>query len=335
MDQEVAAPPVAPYVAHVAVLEIIDRDGSVRDNVAVREWPLRVGRALDNHFVLDDPYTAAHHFIVEPDAEGHVTLVAGDTLNGVQCGLHHVKSGERFSIGDSPLAMMIGRTSLRLRLASHVLPPEQALIPVRSFNQSWSTIAVLAVVTALTLMVGNYFEAEPNNFVRSLGPLGLWAIAVLLGWTALWTLLSKIFTRQGRFGWHLSVFLIAVLAWQVATAGSALMAFSFSWPWVTDFAFIPVYAIVGAMLYFHVQGVEPHYPRRIRAVSLSGVVTAVVLNLWFNWQLTDRFGAELYMNHLFPPAVRVVAPVDMANFMQGVEAMQPTLDAKARKDVAP
>ena len=63
----------------LAVLEVLDRDGSVRHSVGVREWPLRVGRALDNDLVLDDPHTAAHHFSVEPDAEGRVTVMVGNS----------------------------------------------------------------------------------------------------------------------------------------------------------------------------------------------------------------------------------------------------------------
>ena len=38
------------------------------------------------------------------------------------------------------------------------------------------------------------------------------------------------------------------------------------------------------------------------------------------------------MNHLFPPALRVAKPVDTTQFLQGVEALQPTLDEKAKED---
>ena len=46
----------------VAVLEVLDRDGSVRHSVSVPAWPLRVGRALNNDLVLDDRTHAPHHF---------------------------------------------------------------------------------------------------------------------------------------------------------------------------------------------------------------------------------------------------------------------------------
>jgi len=54
--------------------------------------------------------------------------------------------------------------------------------------------------------------------------------------------------------------------------------------------------------------------------------------LWSNVQSGDRLGSELYMNHLFPPALRLAKPVDTARFMQGVAALQTQLDDKAKKD---
>ena len=40
------------------------------------------------------------------------------------------------------------------------------------------------------------------------------------------------------------------------------------------------------------------------------------------------------MNHLFPPSLRVARPVDTTQFLQGVAALQATLDDKAKDDAA-
>ena len=39
----------------LALLEVLDRDGQVRQSYPVLEWPLRIGRALDNDVILSDP----------------------------------------------------------------------------------------------------------------------------------------------------------------------------------------------------------------------------------------------------------------------------------------
>lgn len=322
----------------LAVLEVLDREGAVRQSVSVHAWPLHVGRALDNGLVLDDPHTAARHFSVAPDEEGRIRLTVGESVNGLQADTRRLAAGESFEVttgpGDAPPLLVAGRTHLRLRLAAHVLPPEQALAASRAQAQSLPRLALLVVAVAFVLAFGNWLDADPDVFVRSLGSFAISALAVGLAWSGLWTLLSKVFTRQGHFGWHLGVMLVAVLAWEVMTAGTALLAFAFSWPWITDFNFIPGYAILGTLLYFHLQAVEPLHPRRTLGFALGAAVIGSALSLWFNLQGSDRAGSELYMNHLFPPALRVARPVEMPDFMQGVAELQPRLDTQAKKDEA-
>jgi hypothetical protein len=323
---------VMPELAVVAVIEVLDRDGSVRHSVSVREWPLRVGRALDNELVLDDAHTAAHHFSVAPDDEGLATLTVGDSINGLQFNAQRLAAGERVAVGALPPLLTVGRTHLRLRLASHALAPEQALQASISLTHALPTLAVLVLAVVLSLVFSTYLENDPDTFVKSLGSLAIYGVLVALGWSGLWTLLSKVFTRQGHFGWHVGVLLIATLAWQLLTLASGLLAFAFSLPWVTDFVFVAGYVLLGAMLFFHLQAVEPHHPRRTRGFAIASVAMGIVLSLWFNHQGSDRLGSELYMNHLFPPALRVATPVSTDRFMQDAAALQPTLDAKAKKD---
>ena len=129
------------------------------------------------------------------------------------------------------------------------------------------------------------------------------------------------------------VLLIAVLTWQAVTVGTSLMAFAFSWPWLSDFGFVLDFAILSAMLYFHLQAVEPHHPRRTLGLAVASLVLGVGVSAWRNVQSSDRLGEELYMNHLFPPALRVAKPVDTTQFLQGVAGLQATLDNKAKEDV--
>ena len=63
----------------LALLEVLDRDGHVRQAVPVTSWPADVGRALDNTLVLDDPHVAAQHLRVDAYSEG-VFVQVGDTV---------------------------------------------------------------------------------------------------------------------------------------------------------------------------------------------------------------------------------------------------------------
>src|SRR5204863_320050 len=93
------------------------------------------------------------------------------------------------------------------------------------------------------------------------------ALSAGLTWCAGWSLLSKIFTRRSHFWWHVRVLLLGVLAIDIAGSLSRLLAFSLSLPTLSDFAFVPVYAIAATMLYFHVKGVAPRRPPRRSSIA--------------------------------------------------------------------
>lgn len=319
----------------LAVLEVLDRDGGVRQSVKVTAWPLRVGRAFDNDLVLDDPYTAPQHLRIARDEGGQLTLTVGESVNGLQCDGRALAAGEHAPLPTGPharpVSLVLGRTQLRLRFASQVLAPEQVLGVARVLTQGWPTLLLLALAVALVLGFNTWLESEPDLLTKSLASFAISALAIGFGWAGVWTLLSKVFTHEGHFGWHLRVMLLAVLAWEALMNGTALLAFAFSWPWITDFNFMPAYAILGTMLYFHLQAVEPLHPRRTLGFAIGSAIAGLGLSLWFNVQATDRPGSELYMNHLFPPALRVAKPVELPRFMQGAAELQSRLDAQAKK----
>ena len=316
----------------LAVLEVVDRDGQVRQSVVVRRWPLRVGRALDNQLVLADPHVAAHHFHVESTAQG-LQLVVGETGNGVQLGRHRLHSGEshRWPAEGEALEMTAGRTRLRLRSAAQVLPAELPLAGLATRSRRWVPSLVAGCVLLAAMMFNTYLDTDPDTQVRAYAGLLLAAIAVTAVWCGLWALLSKTFTRQSRFGWHLRVFLFAGITLLAVDYLPKLLAFSLSWPGLSSFGFIATYAVAAAALYYHLLGVEIARPRLLRAVAAAGVAVAVALTLWFNVQRSDLFGEELYMSHLFPPALRLAQPVTSERYFEGIAALQTTLDEKAQQ----
>ena len=114
----------------LALLELLDRDGSVRQAIPVHAWPLTLGRALDNDVVLSDPHVAAQHLRVEAVERG-LDLVAGATANGVQANTARLRAGERMTLPlqGEPAEITAGRTRLRLRLPEHTLAPELPFAP--------------------------------------------------------------------------------------------------------------------------------------------------------------------------------------------------------------
>jgi hypothetical protein len=331
---DVAPPaPAAPGApATLAVIDVFDRDGHPRQTFHVTRWPLRVGRALDNDIVLGDAHVATHHLSIGPEAAG-LTLHVGDTRNGVALGRRRLARGERAVLAPDgpPIDLMLGRTPLRLRLPGHALAPELALAPDGSLTRRVGSLLLAAILLIAGTLFTTYLDTDPDGFSRAAGSALLAGLLGAAVWCSSWALLSKTFTRQARFGWHLRVFLYASLALLAVAALPALLAFAFSWPWLTDFDFIGSIVVIAAALYFHLLAVEQTRHRVLKWAAATCAVVGVAVAFWFNVQRTDQFGDELYMSHLFPPALRLARPVPVDAFVDGLATLQSTLDKKAKE----
>ena len=323
----------------LGLLEALDRDGMVRQAWRIERWPVTIGRALDNDVVLTEPHVAPHHATLDlvPAAEGvgadSLVVTAGATNNGLSVGRERIAAGSARTFVDTgrDLDLHIGRNSLRLRLPGHALAPELTLAPMLAREIRWLPTAGLALASLMFVLFNTYIDNDPDGLGREIGKAVLSALLVAALWCGFWALLSKIFARQSSFGWHVRVFVIASLAFVVLGTLPPLLAFAFSWPWVTDYAFVVVIATVATTIYFHLLAVEPGRERLMRAVALTGFAVGVALQIWFNVQRTGRPGEELYMNHLFAPQLRLAKPVAVGSFIDKLAPMQAILDKKAKE----
>lgn len=314
------------------VLELLDRDGQVRQVHRIPAWPFSVGRALANDLPLSDPYLAARHLRFAADAHGLVLQVL-DTANGVQLGARRLRAGEQLRLDDSgtPIELSAGRTRLRLRLPSQQLADERPIAATATRLQRYGTTLGAAAVVLGGLAFNTWLESDPDTFARAIGATLMAVVVAAAVWCGLWALLSKTFTHQSHFGWHLKVLMGAGVAWLAVAVLPEGVAFALSWPWVSDFAFVPAYAVAAAALYFHLLAVEPARPRLMRGVAVVAWASAVALSLWSNHQRGGRLGAELYMSHLFPPALRLARPVPVERFVDGLAPLQAVLERKAKE----
>lgn len=318
--------------APLALLEVLDRDGQVRQSFSVLRWPLRIGRGLDNDVVLSDPHVAAEHFTLALGDRG-LALIVGETKNGVQLGSRKLDANTSHLLASSREApeFSAGRTRLRLRLPDQALAPELPLAVVAPLRQRLVPIGVAALVLMAGMLFNTYLDTDADGLGRAVGNTLLSTVAGALIWCGAWALLTKTFTHQARFGWHLRVFLVSSIAWLAVGALPGVLAFALSWPWLTDFAFVGSFVVGAAALYFHLLAVEPARHRGLRWAAVACAVVGVALTLWFNVQRTDQFGEELYMNHLFPPALRLARPVANDAFIDDLARLKPLLDKKAKE----
>ena len=316
-----------------ALLEVIDRDGHVRQVWTVQGWPARIGRALDNDVVLTDPHVAPHHFTLTQDEQGGLALEVGDTVNGVSIGPHRIAAGVRSLLprDAASVDLVAGRSRLRLRLADAPVAAEMPLAGIAVQDSRILPSLAIGLVLLGGIAFNSYLDSDPDTFSRLAGYALLAALSATAIWCGAWALLSKTITRQSHFSWHLRVFMVAGLTLLALSAIPGLLAFSLSWPWLTDFSFIATYAVGATALYFHLLAVEPARPKLLRWVVAIGAVVGIALTLWFNVQRTSRVGEELYMSHLFPPKLRLAQPLATDRFIAELAPLRALLDKKAKE----
>src|SRR6187200_3216580 len=121
MDDDAVGPPLK-----LAIVEVLDRDNHTRQVVPVARWPVTIGRAVDCDLVLDDPYVAAHHATLD-EIDGALMLIVGESVNGAQLQVRHLKASERAPLSGGEVSQL-GGTRLRLRRAADAIAPEREFL---------------------------------------------------------------------------------------------------------------------------------------------------------------------------------------------------------------
>ena len=219
----------------VALIELLDTEGRVTGAFDVTEWPVRLGRALDNEFVLHDPQVAAHHATLDIDAAGVLTLHVGNSRNGAR--IEQGRAMVPLSVGEQarlePLARwQLGGSLLRVRRLQDPLPAEAAQAGLALQAPGWLLPALAVAALAwmgITLWLGNNPDSGWEDYVPAL----LSAAGGLAVWGLLWGLASKLFTHRFVFTPHLRLALGFTLAMLASELVLSMLAFAFDWPWAS------------------------------------------------------------------------------------------------------
>lgn len=316
-----------PRSDRLALIELLERDGRVRQQIEVAAWPVTIGRGLDDAVVLDDPHVAAAHVRIEPDEDGTLRLqVADDARNPVQIGRRRVRAGERAELPRGP--WMIGQTGLRVRWPGEQLPPERPLASVRPARG----VAVTALL--LWAMVVAEFAIAIDPGAR----LTVWMVPLLsvpialTAWASLWGLMSKLFRHRFEFWPHVAIALRWALASIAVRWVVPMVAFALSWPWLLGPAAILSTALFFGMVRSHAIRVLPSRARGITLALGAALVTLVALQSIGQHQSTDRWIGPLYLSQLGPPALRAAPAVPVTQFIDEARALKDELAANAAAD---
>ncbi len=331
------APTEPPRPApRVAMVELLDADGRVQHAWDVHHWPLRLGRALDNDVVLHDEHAAAHHVVLDVDAQGRLFVVASRSRNGVR--IEQGRSTLTLGAGQqallAPLASWhIGTSTLRVRRPDDPLPAERVLSPTAASGTRWPTLWLLALA-ALWAGASLWIENNPDaSWERYLPEVAALCGAAAL-WSGLWGLASKLFNRHFVLMPHLRVLLAYALAIGACQLGLSLLAYAADWPWASRLREPVTWALSAALVAHHLRLVMPARARRINLALAAACVLAVASGMALNWQRTDRFFDELYATTLPPPSWRFAPARPADALIEDLRGLEAPLARSARKAAA-
>jgi len=319
-------------MAPLGFIEILDGKGGVVERVAVDSFPTTVGRAYSNHVILNDPYVCPMHLKIEPDEQGR--LIARDlgSVNGLRADAQsgrvaslEVRSGTNFRVG---------RTLLRFCSVEH---PSSATIkdnengPSRLASPTVAVIAGLAMF--LLLCLDSYLGMVERGTVAGIIAEPVFTFAMLLVWSGLWALASRIVVSRFHFNRHVTIVCGAI-------AGFFVLGFCSEW---LEFLFpaVPVLRVAGlfgsavivaALVYAHL-GFASAMRRRSRlwaALSVSAAMAGV--SVISDFASRSKFSNVMEFSGIVKPIEAAWLPtISMDQFIDRSQKLKQELDTLAQK----
>ena len=313
----------------LALIETLDRDGQPRQALRVFQWPVRIGRAIDCDLVLDDPHVAAHHATLDWREDGlHVEPVA--SLNGVRLGRAVIAPGSAPLLPASG-QLTLGATTLRVRLASEVLTPEQPLLVLHQHERRHATVLIALIVFA-SLWKGFelWLSAAPGTQGSVLAWGYLSAPAGLVIWCAAWAIGSMLFQRRFAFWAHLRVALTCLLIGVVTEAVSAQLAFALSMPAIEKAGRLVFVGAIALMMWRHMGLLLPTR-RRAFAIAIASAVTVGGGLLLVDRSMQQQpLVGDLYLGTISLPGMRLARTVSADAFVKSAAPLEKTLSHWAK-----
>jgi len=309
-------------------IEVLDRHGQVAARHVVQTLPVRIGRAYDNELILEDPYLAPHHLVLERGPSGELEF--GDT--GSRNGLFRAGARQRIARErvDPEARYRAGKTEFRIRSSTYRVAEE---LVDASPSGLRTTLAALASVMAMAAVILFYvwtgtFEKTDLTKLAS-GPV-IAALALLV-WAGAWGFAGRLFAGASRFAAHLTVGALAVIATYIAVDQTDYLAFALSMPGTDYLGLAAMWAILAWGLWRHLSLALRTAGRGTALASAAVATTAIgLLVLYTHIQQADNPNTMAFSTAIKVPTVRLVKGSAPAEFFQEAAVLKDEL-ARAGK----
>ena len=295
----------------------------------VHAWPLRLGRALSNDFVIDDSHVAAHHATLAPDVAGVLQLTVGQTINGLQMDAHTLAAGQQAAVPQAGATLQLGALRLRVRLPGEQLAAEKPL-PLHRLA-TWATVGASGALLAAISLFERWASLDPGADLSSWMPLLLGLPVAMASWVGLWALASKIFQHRFDFSGHLRIVLPWVLGMALSEALLEPVAATLGWPGLWRLSPLAEAGFAVMLMRAHLLHVLPNSRRTVTGAAVAAAVAGLALNMTLTHRQTDRVSRPAYMSRLPLPGLVLSAPETSSSLVQDLAPLATKLAERVRK----
>jgi hypothetical protein len=310
-------------------IEVLSRHGEVAARERIDAPEARIGRAFDNDVVIDDVHVAPHHLRIYRGEDGELVAEDLGSLNGL-FPEHGAKPVPRLSLAREP-GIRIGRTTLRVHDSAHPVAAEKLLTPPRA-HARWAAGLGVSLLLALAALQWLNLTAEATASLMLLPLLGF--VTVLVLWTSLWAMLSRVFFGQARFSLQLRIAItacIALVAWdQVAET----LSFSFAWRDMMEYAGLGAWAVLAAACYAHLHAIGPRHMRAAMGLVIALLGTGAAVQYLGASEARKLLGQRASLGELRPPEFRLVPLASADAFFKKAEGARLSVDRARVKEPA-
>jgi len=301
-------------------VEVLGRYGQVDTRHVSRTLPVRIGRAYDNDLVLEDPYLAPHHLVVERGPAGELELVDAGSRNGLfRVGARERLTRERV---DPEARYRAGKSEFRIRSSAHPVPEERVETSLGRLRAPLTALVSAMAMVAVLLFYAwseTFETTDPMKFVTE----PAFTVLGLLAWAGGWAIAGRLFSGASRFAAHVTVGALAVIGAFVAVDQSDYLAFALSMPGAEYLALSAVWAILAWGLWRHLSFALRNAGRgaAFTAVALSSAGIGLLV-LYGHIQQADNLNNMAFSSAIKFPAVRLVEGREPTEFFQEAEALK-------------
>lgn len=319
----------------MVVLEIIGSEGKVPRFERPSVETVRIGRAMDNDIIIDDPYIDPHHVEIRLGGDEGWVVVDLGSVNGTTKDNRTIRVAALAS-GDE---LLIGKTVVRIFAVDHVVAPtrslrdfEHVLLRIDSFGTLLPLLVLMAGIPLLTMYLGSAGAEIKPDMIASAVIAGL---VFPLSVAAFWSFVARLLRGESRFRVILNITMMFALASILVTPLVRVGYYNF--PGVAGAATLQMLGMVGlaaAYLYIVMLVATRLKPRVSAGVAGFIAVCAIGTHVVTVYSSRDEFyPMPQYDGAVFPPVLLLRSGVTNQQYLAELPAVFDEAEENSRDSV--